>query len=328
MVDSPVPSGKGQRAVEKWCSVIGVTRTLSVVGPGRSGSTIVASILGATSGVASAGEVRWLWRRGVVEERPCGCGEPPARCPVWSRVLERTDGMLEEVLRAQQEISARRNRYRVLRSASSPCTTWPAMAVMRAVTAEATAALAETVGATLVVDTSKRPQDAAVLAGSRSVDHYVLHLVRDPRAVAYSWGRSKASNDAPGARMMGTRTPASSAARWVENALGAELLRRRVSADRWIQLRYEDFVASPQATVARVLDAVRHDARPPFVAPDTVVLGANHIVAGNPSRFRTGNVRIREDDEWRDRLSLADQRRVEMITAPLLARYGYPRRAR
>lgn len=313
------------------------TKVLSIVGPGRSGSTIIASVLGEVPSVVSAGEVRWLWRRGVLDQRPCGCGEPPARCTQWSPVLEHVfagrcgpgggpETVLKEVLDAQREVAARRNRLRVLRSASTTTTTWPSLSVLRAVTAEAVGSLACTTGSDLVVDTSKRAQDAAVLAGSRSVDHFVLHLVRDPRAVAYSWGRAKSSTTDPDARKMGTRGPVSSASRWMENAIGAELLRRRLPADRWMDLRYEDFVAAPAATIAAVLGFVGIDRQAPFISADTVILGANHIVAGNPSRFRTGEVRIREDDEWMRRMAPRDRLWVDAIVLPLLARYRYPLR--
>jgi hypothetical protein len=39
-------------------------KVLSIVGAGRSGTTVLASILGEVGGFASAGELRWLWERG------------------------------------------------------------------------------------------------------------------------------------------------------------------------------------------------------------------------------------------------------------------------
>src|SRR5690349_9744511 len=63
-------------------------KVLSIVGSGRSGTTVLASILGEVDGFTSAGELRWLWERGVVEGRPCACGAVPAECPVWSPVVD------------------------------------------------------------------------------------------------------------------------------------------------------------------------------------------------------------------------------------------------
>src|SRR3954466_8311379 len=101
------------------------TRVLSIVGPGRSGTTILGNILGEVQGITNAGELRWLWRRGLMEQRPCGCGLPPVECPRWSVVLdrfwrERTPAVdvegrpaaIESILTAQRQVLLRRNRIR------------------------------------------------------------------------------------------------------------------------------------------------------------------------------------------------------------------------
>jgi Sulfotransferase family len=318
----------------------GPTRVLSIVGPGRSGTTVLGNILGEVAGIANAGEMRWLWRRGLGEKRPCGCGRAPIECPLWSAVLERvllklapsagTDGLpglVDAVLSAQGEVLTRRNRIRVLSSAKRADTGWEALRSMRTVTAELCASLAEISGADLVIDTSKLPQVAALLAGADRVEHFVLHVVRDPRAVAFSWQRPKALPVSNGTTRMATMRPVSSAGAWVENCLGAEILRRHVPPDRWLRLRYEDFVKSPRASVRHVLDFVGITAPDSFVDGNTVLLQTNHTLAGNPNRFRTGLVQIIEDDEWRAKLARRDRMLVGAVASPLLRRYGYDVRA-
>jgi hypothetical protein len=157
------------------------------------------------------------------------------------------------------------------------------------------------------------------------VDHYVLHIVRDPAATTFSWQRRKKIRAGDGeVREMGTRRTLGSVARWLENTLGAEYLRRRVAADRWMFLRYEDFAADPRTTVARIIGFLGEDSSPPLVDRDTVVLHQNHTVAGNPNRFKVGEVRVRPDDEWRTGLPLARQLAVRLLCWPLLLRYRYP----
>lgn len=313
---------------------------LSIVGPGRSGTTILASILGEVPGVLSVGELRWLWRRGLLEQRSCGCGREPAECPLWSVVLGRILGSppggvasetaerdVSSVVNDQREVSARRHRVRVIRSATKPGRHWAALRRMQSVTAEVCAELCAATDARLLVDTSKRAQEAAVLAAVDNIDHYVLHIVRDPRAVAYSWRRAKPARPSGDGATMGTRRLLPSVARWVENSLGAELLRRQLPPDRWMSIRYEDFAARPRETVDRLLAFLNLDVAAPFETEDTVVLGANHIVAGNPSRFRRGSVRIVADSEWQEQMSTRDQWCVAALTTPLLQRYRYPTRA-
>lgn len=300
-------------------------KVLSIVGPGRSGTTVLAGILGAVDGVVDVGELRWLWQRGLLERRTCGCGHPVDECPLWSDIVAKvtagrtmpTGEFAAEVAGAQRLLLSRRHRLRVIRSAATG-TAWPPLDPVRAVTGRLVRAVAEVTGARVVVDSSKRAQDAAVLAGLPDVDHYVLHMVRDPRAVAFSWGRKdKTIRVAGGTRPMGSRGLLSSVSRWLENGAGASALRRHVPADRWMFLRYEDFAARPREAVDRILAFLGEEATSPFVDDDTVVLEVNHTVAGNPNRFRVGPVTVRLDDEWSRRMPRSRQLLVQVLTWPL-----------
>jgi hypothetical protein len=155
------------------------------------------------------------------------------------------------------------------------------------------------------------------------IDHYVVHMLRDPRAVAYSWRRAKSFSVGSETRTMGTRGLPATIRRWLANALGSEVLRRHVPSDHWQRLRYEDFCEQPAPTMDRLLTMLDVAGRPPFEDSGTVHLQPNHIVAGNPSRFTVGSVRIRVDEEWRSAMSRRDQLTVLGSTWPLLSRYGY-----
>ena len=63
-------------------------RLLFVAGAGRSGTTILNTILGQVPGMVAVGEVRYIWERAFGENHRCGCGEPFARCPFWSDVID------------------------------------------------------------------------------------------------------------------------------------------------------------------------------------------------------------------------------------------------
>ena len=303
-------------------------KILSIVGPGRSGTTVLAGILGAVDGVVDVGELRWLWRRGLLERRTCGCGLPVDECPVWSAVVAKVMAgrsgsaaeLAAEVADAQDLLISRRHRLRVIRSAATGAD-WPPLEPVRKVTAQLVRAVAEVTGARVVVDSSKRAQDAAVLAGLPDVDLYVLHMVRDPRAVAFSWGRrDKTIRVAEGTRPMGSRGLLSSVSRWMENGVGAMALRPHLPSERWMFLRYEDFATQPRATISRILAFLGEDGPEPFVDDDTVELHVNHTVAGNPNRFKVGPVTIRLDDEWRRRMPRHRQVLVQALTWPLRRR--------
>ena len=316
-------------------------KVLSLVGAGRSGSTILSSILSEVPGIFGAGELRWLWARDLPQQRLCGCGAAPAGCPVWAPTVERALGVppaaqqgadaaavLREIAEAQHLVAGWSRRRRLLTSPDEGPGDDPETKVVTRAAVSLLDALFEVTASRTIIDASKRPQEAALLAASGAFDHYVVHMVRDPRAVVHSWRRVKPLPAATGRTAMGTRSQRRTLMRWVENAVGAELLRRHVPADRWLFVRYEDFAAEPRATVRRVLDLLGEPGDPPFTSDDTVVLGPNHTLSGNPNRFTTGPVRIVPDHEWSQRLSRRDRTMIEATTLPFLLRYGYPVTAR
>ena len=63
-------------------------RVLVIGGWGRCGSTLLDMMLGQVPGVVSGGEIREIWLRGCVEDRPCGCGKSFHTCPFWTAVGE------------------------------------------------------------------------------------------------------------------------------------------------------------------------------------------------------------------------------------------------
>jgi hypothetical protein len=176
----------------------------------------------------------------------------------------------------------------------------------------------------VIVDTSKYPSYSFAVEMVPSVDLHVVHLVRDPRAVAYSWLRKKLQPDPETPEYIPQDTPAGTSLRWIARNLATEALWWR-SPKRYLMLRYEDFVDEPQKTIRRVLELVQEEKTPlPYAAEHEVKLGVNHNVWGNPSRFRTGTVEIRPDREWVSRIKPGDSRLVTSLTFPLLVRYGYP----
>jgi hypothetical protein len=94
---------------------------------------------------------------------------------------------------------------------------------------------------------------------------------------------------------------------------------------RYWRLRYQDFVADPARAVHEILDFLgepRHDAG---ISPRrTVELGSDHTVAGNPLRFRRGELEVRLDEEWRTRMPRASRALVTALTLPMLARVRRP----
>ena len=180
-------------------------------------------------------------------------------------------------------------------------------------------AIREVSGCEVIVDSSKFPWYGLVLAALPDFDVRVLHLVRDSRGVAFSEMRRK--QDRTG-HFMKQKGPMETALFWSLNNVSARVLGWRASD--YIRLRYEDFVTDPEDALREILarfDGLDRDFG--FLDGDTVELGVNHTVAGNPIRFDSGPVALSLDLEWREAMSRTDRVATTAATWPLLAMYGY-----
>jgi hypothetical protein len=182
-------------------------------------------------------------------------------------------------------------------------------------------ALARATGAGTLVDTSKSPIHAAILARVLQANLTIIHVTRDPRAVAYSWSRKKRELSAQNQRaLFPRRGPVRGAAIWAAWNASIEAIARRFRIP-YRRVRYEGFVADPTRSLLEILGP---DAGPfPHIGEETVRLEPAHSAAGNPSRFSVGDVPLHLDREWESNMTPSAKFRVAALVWPLMWRYGY-----
>lgn len=304
-------------------------KVLYIAGFGRSGSTILGNILGEIEGFFHGGELNFVWERNLLENRRCGCGAPFRDCELWNRIFAGAFGGMENVdaremahhvtTRALVRHAALNLLPGRLRGAPDGAREKSLARLERLYTG-----IRSATGSRVIVDSSKRPLYGRLLSGMSGVEVYIVHLVRDPRASAYSWLRKKYQPDRSGRTHMRRFNPFESSLRYDAWNAATEAFWRR-SPNRYLRLRYEDFVRKPRGSVEGILEMLDEGAaRLPFVDGDRVELGVSHTVSGNPNRFQTGVVELWPDDEWVRGMAARDRRMVTLLTLPLLARYGYP----
>ena len=298
-------------------------------GFGRSGSTLVERLLGAAPGWANVGELVDLARSVAPADELCGCGLAFSRCPMWTEVGGRAFGgwtkdVQERVTRLQRAAARQRHLPGLLRSGRPPSV---ALSDLRAAYARIYSPIAEVTSSHVIVDASKGPARGQALAGAPGVDLRMLNVVRDPRAVAWSWNRRVERPHATGGTEQMWRIPAHrAAAQWSALQLEMEAI-AGLGGVRSSRLRYEDFVADPVGTLVAATAALGVPLSPadlPTVVEGRIELGPSHGLAGNPARFRSGSIDLRRDDRWAAEMPTADRVVVTALTLPLLKAYGYP----
>jgi hypothetical protein len=303
---------------------------LYIGGRGRSGSTILAQMLGQIPDFVNVGELWQVWYRGLRENERCSCGQPFYSCEFWSAVGDEAFGGWNNV--DLDKMASFRSYFTKQRYASHYALAANTSIRTRTMTIlleefepaleRLYRAIQRVSGASVIVDSSKRFSYAVVLGLLPFVDLRIVHLVRDSRAVAFSWARST-ERIAGGRKLVARLSPTFQSRAWsLQNYLFGFLS----PIAPFSRLRYEDFVADPALHLAKTLIKVGLDdgaAGLPLVRGREISLSAGHMVSGNPGRFRTGKTELQSDEEWRVKMSGADKNVVTALTAPLLLRYGY-----
>lgn len=298
-----------------------------IAGFGRSGSTLLAQIMGQLPCFVSVGELRHLWLRGATENQLCGCGQPFRECTFWGAVAQQGFGQSWEQLAKIAALQLRVDAIRLIpqvfftslrgksyrQDAEQYCQELGRL--FRGIRAAS--------GAQTIIDSSKTPMHGRLLLETPGLRIHIIHLTRDSRAVAYSWQRKKERPEIHWKREAMPQYGALKSAVWWNGAnVTAELLARKAAT--FVQFRYEDFLQAPQAT----LNDFMSKAGLPQLEGDVLANGqinvdVQHTVAGNPGRFRTGPVVLKPDNEWLGSFRGSSRAMVDVLTFPWLWRYGY-----
>jgi Sulfotransferase family len=305
-------------------------KILYIGGTGRTGSTLIERVLGQLAGVFNGGELAFVWKHGISEGGRCSCGNQLVHCPVWQAIFADAFGGFDQVDAADMvRLRTRFNsihlplmltkgiRLRFMRRLDTfPETVERLYRSIRTVT-----------GNRIIVDSSKEPHYSYILRSRPALDLYFLHLVRDPRAIAFSWRRKREELGFGPGSFMRRRGAVTSPLYFDVSNTAAEMFWSR-SPDRYMRLRYEDFVARPIETLRSVGDFVGEDFDiSPLFADGSVSVRPTHSAWGNPTRFERGLIPIAPDTAWRAEMPAWRQAVTTAMTWPLMLRYGYPLRA-
>ena len=157
-----------------------------------------------------------------------------------------------------------------------------------------------------------------------------IHLIRDGRDVALSLGEVS----------WGTSDVGEAAERWTTEIRRARRHAARLPEGSYLELRYEDLVADPEASLRRVCEAIELPFDGAMLAHedgaadriDEIVRDSRHAGGGAVSageravQHRLAAEPTRRDrvGRWRREMSEADRRRFEAAAGRLLERLGYP----
>lgn len=309
---------------------------LYIAGWGRSGSTLLARMLGQLEDCVHLGELRTLWIDGFKPKTQCGCGQLLQDCGVWTRIFDRGFGGRSAIdpaahtrLRHTYEprtgpllgqLSQQLSRQWLQPNAATRDTFRQQSQPYLQILERLYGAIAQTHPGATLIDDSLHPGHGAMLAALPQVEVKLVHLVRDCRGCAYSWAKRQTQG-------LGSYSLRDSALGWMLRNGVVEILGRD-RAIPYLRVRYEDLIRQPQETLDKItqfagLTPTADSLDRLFPAPHTVNLGITHSAFGNPSRTRQGPTPLQLDEAWKQGLSRREMLQLTALSAPLLLRYGY-----
>lgn len=297
-----------------------------ITGVGRSGTTVLERVISTHDGFWSVGELYHVWERSFRENQLCGCGVPFHECPFWVEVSLAAFGVepadFDEAVVLQHKRSLDR-KCQLPTLMLHPERLGPSVLDYARYLDRLYRMIFRVSGAQAIVDSSKDPRHGLILSAIPGVRVHVVHVVRDPRAVAFSWRRQRRRPEIYWSiEDMDVYRISKAAMEWLVYNPLAEAL--KAHATSYCRVRYEDFVVDPSGVLARIMSSCSFSDRTSSqIDEHTVTLQPSHTAAGNPVRFRNGKVRLELDDEWRQAMRMRDRAEVTALTWPLLHRYGY-----
>lgn len=296
-------------------------KLIYIAGTMRSGTTLLCRLLGESNDTIALGEPHNLLRH-LNGFNTCSCGEDVEKCRFWSKIfLNQTNK--EEFIAVRDELTLNVKGKTALQE----------LLLMIGIDFYTTKKQIEllhrfyskiylTTKASVLIDDSKVLQYLYILKELDLFDIYVIHLIRDPRAVAFSWARKKVTQNN---QYMMTHSPIISAIKWFRTHLFILISHGFVNSERYIQIRYEDLTANPSDVLKKInqtlglINPIIFNQKNEFY-----IQKEDHLLFSNPSTLKMGPNIIKLDAEFRKKGKWWSNTLVTLICWPLMVWFNYP----
>ena len=284
-------------------SVGSTAKILYVLGAGRSGTTIIAAMLGEQQNIHWHGELVHLanWND---PDQNCSCGEPLRICPFWQS-HDIADTLGPGMAAAQKFEAHRRVPMSLLLSHRYPGEYQESQSSI-------VKSLAGKGG--WLLDSSKYVGRALGLGSCPDLDAKYIYMVRDPRGVVYSFAKS----------VQTSRSLLNATFYYVAVNLMAQLAVWGRLRGRCLKLRYEDLASDPAASMDKAGVFLGEDlGRIAEMVSDGRSFSADHVAGGN-RWVSDGKSELKPDREWRAKMGWGKRLLIYILCLPfqLINRYG------
>ena len=271
-------------------------KILYVIGSGRSGSTVISTVLGNDKSIVNAGEVynyKWFFDSAIQNNRKCSCQSDLLSCRYWDEVRKLTKSSIGDDL---PDLKIRNKKQFIKNN----------LAVFQSI--------CKVSKKHILLDSSKRVYRLSLLEKSDEIELVILHLVRDVRAYAYSSFKTEIKK---GASNLVYFKKASS---WFIKNLFVYI--KNFHKPNYLLIRYEDFVLNPDRNLSKIYDKLKIESS---IMDDLLnsKQSESHQFSGNSRVFDQSNINLKLDTRYLSEVSNLYWAISTLISFPALKLFGY-----
>jgi hypothetical protein len=298
-----------------------------IAGSGRSGSTILDVTLNQHSQIVGLGEVNRL--SSDPSSRKCGCGQVINECEFWRPVIEKMCQDRNVAVNSWEtaipiNVNKKKNPNRKLPDINEIVFPLnfsllkPIVMMSKKYRTYLKAienslylydVIVSTEGKKTVVDSTKNPLRLAALHSLRPKNIFVIHLVRDGRAIIAS------------AKRRGELDAIKNTKIWKADNTKMSIVLSRIPNERILLIKYEEFCDHPVRVLKKICQFVNlsyNDNLSNLIKP-------SHAIPGNPWLINNKNwpIKIKKDERWKKELTKNELKIFKKISGKINKKYGY-----
>lgn len=167
-----------------------------------------------------------------------------------------------------------------------------------------------------IVDSSKSVGRAYSLLRNEKINVQLIHLVRDPRGMYYSFQKKDVVTPVKGLW--------STALYWNITNFLAYMIKLKFGDKKVLQIRYEDLVYCPDEAIDKIsifLDVNLSQIKEKL--KNNIKLDMGHIASGNRLRSQKSALKLTPDFEWKRKLKFSQRLFLNLICSPMMVKHKY-----
>lgn len=273
-------------------------KIIYLLGAGRSGTTLMATVLNSNPQIQTVGEMHQFIEH-MNNNKPCSCGLSLEECEVWKPIVKEMNKGNLNFYKIQQELTTKESHKNIPRLLLKNKGDTAYLNVHQKIFS----LLVENTNKTWLLDSSKYIARYILLRKSKELKVKGIYVVRDVRGVINSFSK----------QVQTSKSPIGTIIYYILINFFGEVVCR---FDKDIlKIKYEDFVSEPQKFSNKIYRHVFDKSEVDYTLPELFEIP--HIIGGNRMKSNK-SIAIRKDEKWKQNISRLNQIVYYILTLPFM----------